>query len=41
VQYHVARNWISGWPARMPEMVIRWAATLPAAKVPAAISVRT
>jgi len=39
VQYQVARNWISGGSARMPEMVFRCAATLPAAKVPAVIVV--
>ena len=39
MQYQVARNRSSGRSARIPATVIRWAATLPAGSVPAAIVV--
>jgi hypothetical protein len=39
VQYHVARNYSIGGLARMSEIVMRCAATFPAAEVPAAIVV--
>ena len=37
MQYQVAQKRSTGWSARMPSTVIRWAATVPASRVPAAM----